>query len=150
MSLPVRFLRLIAFLALIARPAVAAEQSDLVVETAEGRAHAFTVEVVTTPQEMALGLMFRTQLAPDAGMLFIYPSPRETSFWMQNTYLPLDMLFIGEDGVIHHIAKRTVPMSTTPVPSNGPVRAVLEVNGGTTDRLGIATGDRVSWSDPGD
>ena len=92
-----------------------------------------------------MGLMFRTALAPDAGMLFLYPTPRETSFWMQNTYLPLDMLFIDEDGVIRHIAERTVPLSTTPVPSNGPVRAVLEVNGGTSDRLGIAVGDRVSW-----
>ncbi len=129
----------------IAPAATAAEQATLVVETAEGRSHAFSVEVVTTPQEMALGLMYRTQLAADAGMLFVYPAPRETSFWMQNTYLPLDMLFINDDGVIHHIAKRTVPLSTAPVPSNGPVRAVLEINGGASDRLGIAPGDRVSW-----
>ena len=131
---------------LAVRSAVAAEQADLRIVSAEGRTHLFSVEVVSTPQEMAIGLMYRTEMAPDAGMLFLYPSPRETSFWMQNTYLPLDMLFIDTEGVIHHIAERTVPLSTTPIPSRGPVQAVLELNGGTSERLGIAVGDRVSWS----
>lgn len=142
--------RMLAVLALLllglVRPATAAEQAELSIVTAEGRTHLFTVEVVSTPQEMALGLMYRTELAADAGMLFVYPSPRETSFWMQNTYLPLDMLFIDADGVIHHIAERTIPLSTTPVPSRGAAQAVLELNGGTSERLGIAIGDRVTWS----
>jgi uncharacterized membrane protein (UPF0127 family) len=127
------------------RPAVAAEQGEVVIETAEGRRHIFRVEVVSTREEMAFGLMYRTHLAPDAGMLFLYPSPRETSFWMENTYLPLDMLFIDEHGVIRNIAERTVPLSTTAVPSRGEVIAVLEVNGGTSERLGISVGDRVTW-----
>jgi uncharacterized protein len=146
MMLSARSLRL-CFVLLIAAigSARAAEQAEVSIATGEGRTHVFAVEVVSTPQEMAMGLMFRTELAPDAGMLFLYPTPRETSFWMQNTYLPLDMLFIDEDGVIRHIAERTIPRSTTPIPSNGPVSAVLEINGGTSDRLGIAIGDRVSW-----
>lgn len=123
----------------------AAEQGTLTIETAAGDILQFEVEIVTTPQEMAVGLMFRQQMAPDAGMLFVYPAARQVSFWMKNTYLPLDMLFIGDDGVIHHIAERTVPLSTTPVPSRGPSRAVLELNGGTSERLGIAAGDRLIW-----
>lgn len=126
-------------------PSHAAELGEVTIETAEGRVHVFQVEIVTTPEEMALGLMFRRELAADAGMLFVYEEARETAFWMQNTFLPLDMLFINEDGSIRHIAERTVPLSTASVPSQGPVRAVLEINGGTSERLGISIGDRVRW-----
>ncbi|MEZ5669154.1 MAG: DUF192 domain-containing protein [Alphaproteobacteria bacterium] len=129
--------------------ASAVEQGTLDIVTAEGVMHRFEVEVVRTPQDMAVGLMFRQEMAADAGMLFVYAQPRETSFWMKNTLLPLDMLFIDADGLVHHIAERTVPLSTTPVPSRGPVRAVLEVNGGTCERLGIAPGDRVIWPEFG-
>jgi hypothetical protein len=142
---PVRAALLLALVATAPVPAQAVDQGTLVIETADGMRHQFDVEIVTTPQEMAIGLMFRQQMAPDAGMLFVYPSARETSFWMKNTYLPLDMLFAGDDGIIHHIAERTVPLSTTPVPSHGATRAVLELNGGTSDRLGIAAGDRLVW-----
>jgi hypothetical protein len=136
---------LFAFVLLTPFAGRAMELGTLSIETAAGGTHAFDVEIVSTPQEMAVGLMFRQQMAPDAGMLFVYPSARETSFWMKNTLLPLDMLFVGDDGIIHHIAERTVPLSTTPVPSHGPTRAVLELNGGTSDRLGIAAGDRLVW-----
>ena len=135
-------LLLLLFLAPAAR---AVEQGTVTIETAAGETHTFDVEVVSTPQEMALGLMFRQHMAPDAGMLFLYPTARETTFWMKNTLLPLDMLFIGDDGVIHHIAERTVPLSTNPIPSRGPTLMVLEVNGGTCDRLGIAPGDRLDY-----
>lgn len=130
----------------MAQAALAMEQGEVVIRTPEGVSHSFAVEIVETPQEMAMGLMFRQSLAADAGMLFLYSTPRETSFWMKNTFLPLDMLFIGEDGVVHHIAERTVPQSTASVPSNGPVRAVLEVNGGTSDRLGIVEGSIATWT----
>lgn len=126
-------------------PAHAVELGEVTIETSEGRVHVFQVEIVSTPEEMALGLMFRQELAADAGMLFVYEEARETSFWMQNTFLPLDMLFINADGTIRHIAERTVPLSTASVPSHGPVRAVLEINGGTSERLGINVGDHVRW-----
>ena len=134
-----------ALLAQAILPARAAELGEVTIETSEGRVHVFRVEIVTTPEEMALGLMFRRELAADAGMLFVYEEARETSFWMQNTFLPLDMLFINADGSIRHIAERTIPLSTASVPSHGPVRAVLEVNGGTSERLGISVGDQVYW-----
>lgn len=130
----------------MAQAVLAMEQGEIVIQTPEGVSHTFAVEIVETPQEMAMGLMFRQSLDAEAGMLFLYPSPRPTSFWMKNTFLPLDMLFIGADGVIHHIAERTVPQSTASVPSNGPVRAVLEINGGTSDRLGIIEGSIATWT----
>lgn len=115
----------------------------LIVETASGARHAFRVEVADEPAERTQGLMFRTEMAADAGMLFEYPAPQTITMWMRNTYLPLDMLFIASDGRILNIAKRTVPESLQTIPSAAPAIAVLELNAGTTDRLGIAAGDRV-------
>lgn len=88
--------------------------------------------------------MFRKSLAPDAGMLFDFHTPDFQTFWMKNTVIPLDMIFIRADGRILRIAENTVPLSETLVPSGGPVRAVLEVIGGTAKKLGIAPGDRVT------
>ncbi len=99
--------------------------------------------MAVTPQERSRGLMERRELAADAGMLFDYGNERFVSFWMKNTLIPLDMLFIKSDGRIARIAERTTPLSLVAVPSGEAVRAVLEVNGGTADRLGIAPGDRV-------
>ena len=110
--------------------------------TDDGR-HAFTVELARTAQEQAMGLMYRRNQPADHGMLFTYRRPREVSFWMRNTFVPLDILFIGEDGRIGRIAADTTPLSEAPIPSDGPVRAVLEVNAGTAERLGIEVGDRV-------
>ena len=87
--------------------------------------------------------MHRTQLAADAGMLFDFKSDQITAMWMRNTRIPLDMLFIANDGKIINIAERTVPLSEQIIPSDGPVRAVLELNGGTVARLAIRPGDRV-------
>jgi len=120
----------------------AADQSALTIETAAGK-RPFTVELATTSDQMALGLMFRQSMPADAGMLFIYPSEQHVEFWMKNTLIPLDMLFIGADGHIKHIAQRTIPLDETPIPSVDEVKSVLEVNGGTVERLGIKTGDMV-------
>lgn len=87
--------------------------------------------------------MYRRRLAADAGMLFIFEKPEPARFWMKNTYIPLDIIFIAPDGRISNIAERTVPLSLETVASDGPVVAVLEVNGGTAARLGIRPGDRV-------
>ena len=106
--------------------------------------HVFAVELASTPQEQATGLMFRRELPEGRGMLFDFHREQPTSFWMKNTYIPLDMIFIRGDGRILRIAENTVPLSETLVPSGGPVRAVLEVIAGTARKLGIAPGDRVA------
>lgn len=112
--------------------------------------HSFTVERAVTPAEQERGLMYRTDLKPDGGMLFWpYPpeggGPRQASFWMKNTPTPLDILFIRADGTIATIAENTVPFSETPVLSREPVAAVLELVGGRAADLGIAEGDKVTW-----
>jgi uncharacterized protein len=109
--------------------------------------HRFTVEVARTVAEQARGLMFREALAPDAGMIFPFPSPRPASFWMKNTLIPLDMIFVRADGTIARIAANTVPGSLDPVGVSEPVAAVLEIAGGRAAELGIAEGDRVTWTD---
>lgn len=121
----------------------AADASRLTIQTQAGDRHVFSVEIAATAEEKARGLMFRRHLDVDAGMLFDYGKSQRVSMWMKNTYLPLDMLFIDSSGVIIHIVERTVPMSTEIIDSNGPVRAVLEVNAGTVSRLAIGRGDRV-------
>ena len=103
----------------------------------------FGVEMAVTPDEQAKGLMFRRELPEKQGMLFDFHREQPTSFWMKNTYIPLDMIFIRADGRTLRIAENTVPLSEALVPSGGPVRAVLEVIGGTAKKLGIAPGDRV-------
>ena len=121
---------------------VAMETSELTIEGAAGR-HRFQVELATTPEQRMQGLMFREALAPDAGMLFVYAGERPVGMWMKNTLIPLDMLFIDGAGRIVNIAERTVPGSLETIPSAGPVKGVLELNGGTAARLGIMPGDRV-------
>jgi uncharacterized membrane protein (UPF0127 family) len=105
--------------------------------------HRFKVEVAETPAQMEQGLMFRTSLAPDAGMLFIYPQPTVATMWMRNTLIPLDMLFVDARGRIVNIHQRAVPQSLVVISAAAPVRAVIELNGGTAARLGIKPGDRV-------
>lgn len=109
------------------------------------RTHRFTVEVASSPQEQATGLMHRQSLAPDRGMLFPYDPPQPAAFWMKNTLIPLDILFVRADGTIARIAAQTVPLSLELVPSLEPVAAVLEIAGGRAAELGIAPGDRVDW-----
>ena len=110
------------------------------------RTHQFMIEVARTPDEQAQGLMFRERLGPDEGMIFPIAPPRPASFWMRNTLIPLDMIFIREDGTIARIAANTVPLSEETVTSGGElVAAVLELRGGRAAELGISAGDRVSW-----
>ena len=104
----------------------------------------FMVEFADTPERRAVGLMHRQSMPADHGMLFDFKTDAPVAMWMRNTRIPLDMLFIARDGRIVNIAERTVPFSETSIPSKGPVRAVLELNGGTSARLGIKPGDHVS------
>jgi len=119
--------------------------SQLTVETARGR-FAFTVEVADTGARRVQGLQGRRTLEPNAGMLFDFQTPQMVSMWMKDTYLPLDMIFVGEDGVVLNIAEKTVPHSLILIASAGKALAVLEVNAGTARRLGIRPGDRVFHS----
>ncbi|MBX9698308.1 MAG: DUF192 domain-containing protein [Acetobacteraceae bacterium] len=118
-------------------------EEPLVIVTRDGTRHAFRVEMAIDPQQQTVGLMFRTALGPEEGMLFDWGAPRESAMWMRNTLIPLDMLFITQDGRVHRIAERTVPHSLASIESRGPVRATLELAGGTAERLGIRVGDRV-------
>lgn len=126
-----------------ARPGVGESLTPVTITTAKGR-HVFRVEIVRTPDEQARGLMFRTSIAPDYGMLFPFDVPRVASFWMKNTPSSLDIIFIRADGTIANIATDTVPYSLDQILSDGPVSAVLEVAAGRTSALGIAAGDRVA------
>lgn len=119
-----------------------ARVTRLVIETGGG-AVAFQVELAVTPSELVRGLQDRRHLAPDAGMLFDFGPERIITMWMKNTYIPLDMLFIDAGGIVADIAERTEPLSLETIASPVPVRAVLEVNAGTSQRLGIRPGDRV-------
>ena len=111
-----------------------------------GRKHRFTVEVAETPEQQAQGLMNRQSLGPDRGMIFPRNPPGDASFWMKNTLIPLDIIFIRTDGTIARIAENTVPMSLDPIPSLEPVGAVLEIAGGRSAELGIKPGDKVVWA----
>jgi uncharacterized protein len=113
--------------------------------SSDGRRHAFSVEVARTPAEQARGLMFRERLGANQGMIFPFPSPRPASFWMKNTLIPLDIIFIRSDGSIARIAPNTVPHSLEPVAVGEPVTAVLELRGGRSAELRIGEGDQVSW-----
>jgi uncharacterized membrane protein (UPF0127 family) len=126
-------------------PARSAERETLEIATKSG-VHAFSVELATTEAEREKGLMYRKSLPEGQGMLFDFQRDQEVGFWMKNTYIPLDMIFIRGDGRILRIAENTEPLSEKIVPSGGPVRAVLEVIGGTARKLGIAPGDRVAGS----
>jgi uncharacterized membrane protein (UPF0127 family) len=106
--------------------------------------HVFSVEIAENDADRAKGLMYRKELQEGKGMLFDFHREQDVSFWMQNTYIPLDMLFIRADGQILRIAENTEPLSTRMIPSGGPVLAVLEVIGGTARKYGIAPGDRVA------
>ncbi len=108
--------------------------------------HAFQVEMAVTPEEKEKGLMFRRELPEGHGMLFDFMVDQNVAFWMKNTYISLDMIFIRGDGRILRIAENTETLSERNIPSGGPVRAVLEVIAGTARKFGIAPGDRVSGS----
>lgn len=119
-------------------------REELIVTKADGQTHSFTVEVARTNEQIRDGLMFRTSMPPDAGMLFLLPVPQEVRFWMKNTLIPLDMLFIRPDGVVAKVHANAQPQDLTPIPSGEVVAAVIEINGGRAAQLGIVAGSRVS------
>jgi uncharacterized membrane protein (UPF0127 family) len=138
-------LLLLAVTANVARAQLAQfPTATLAIVTASG-SHQFTVELATTPAQMSQGLMFRQSLPPDAGMLFDYQTPSMASMWMKNTLIPLDMLFVDAGGHVVNIHERAVPGSLEALAAAAPVRAVIELNGGTAARLGIRPGDRVIY-----
>ena len=116
----------------------------LTVTTDDGQI-AIAAELADTPETQARGLMFRTELGPDEGMIFPTEEPRARSFWMKNTPLPLDLIFIGPDRRIANIAAMAEPYSLDPIPSEGAVIAVFEIAGGRAAELGIEPGDAVAW-----
>ena len=126
------------------RAQTALQQVPLTIRSG-AREHRFTVMVARSPGEQAAGLMFRQSLAPNEGMIFPYDPPQEVGFWMKNTLIPLDMIFIRADGTIARIAEQTRPHSLEPNLSGEPVAAVLEIRGGRSAELGIKAGDRVEW-----
>jgi uncharacterized membrane protein (UPF0127 family) len=129
---------------LISSASLAAElPRDVVLVEAGASQYRFEVEIADDPVERAEGLMYRRSLADNAGMLFLYPKPQPVEFWMKNTPLSLDIVFVREDGTIAHIAESTTPMSEQLIPSGEPVRAVLEVKAGTMRQLGVTVGDRL-------
>ena len=140
------FVRIAAFGAalLLSLSALAQDgaRESLTISTDAGE-QTFSVEIADDPRERARGLMFRRSMGADEGMLFDFGAEEPASFWMRNTYIPLDMIFINDDGSIDSIAERTTPLSEKSVPSKGPVRFVLEINSGLSDRLGIEEGDQV-------
>ncbi|SFV34726.1 hypothetical protein SAMN05216456_1975 [Devosia crocina] len=123
--------------------AACSDERQLTVHSDTGE-HRFTVEIVDTPESRAKGLMYRQELAPDAGMLFDFLAERDVSFWMRNTFIPLDMVFIRADGVIANVHVNARPHDVTSIPSDGPVQFVLEIPGGRSVELGIEAGDTVS------
>jgi uncharacterized protein len=125
------------------KPQTGLVEAPLVIKTATGASHEFTVEIAQTPRQQAIGMMFRTHVPANRGMLFPFAVTKPTSFWMKNTVSSLDLLFIRADGVIADIHSRAEPLSLDPITSPEPVAAVLEIAGGEADRRDIRAGDRI-------
>jgi uncharacterized protein len=149
-SVPIRLARLLVLLlglavAWLAKPdAVGAGEPPQRLEIISGNGtHLFQVEVARTNAERGRGLMFRRYMPKDRGMLFDFGAPEPAAMWMENTYLPLDMLFIRADGVVARIEKQAEPLSRRIIAAGEPVLGVLELNGGICDELGIRAGDKV-------
>ena len=140
-------LRTVTFLCLclVTTIALAFEKSGLSIVTAKG-SQKFEVELAITPAQQSQGLMYRRDMPANAGMLFVYNRPQPLSFWMKNTFIPLDMLFIDGSLRIAHIVQRTIPLSTETINSSEPAISVLELNAGTVSKLGIKPGDVVMSS----
>ena len=128
---------------MLAGAAYAQALEALSIASQGGQRQSFQVEVARNDADRAQGLMYRRSMPANQGMLFDFGRVEPVSMWMQNTYLPLDMLFVRQDGTIARIAANTEPLSTRTIPSGEPVLAVLELNAGTAARLGIKPGDRI-------
>jgi uncharacterized membrane protein (UPF0127 family) len=129
----------------VASDAPSANLVPLTITTANGQQRRYMVEVARTPEQQERGLMFRSEMARDHGMIFPMAPPRRATFWMKNTILPLDIIFIRADGTIARVAEHTVPYSLDMVDAGEAVGAVLELNAGVASADGIAAGDRVKW-----
>ena len=116
---------------------------DLKIVTVTGKTVSFHVDIANTPETRETGLMNRDVMANDAGMLFVFDTPVTPQFWMKDTRIALDMVFIGADGVVKGVYDTAKPLDLTPIPSPAPVLAVLEINGGRAKTLGISTGAQV-------
>lgn len=134
-----------ALFALMSITSSCGAEPRVIISTREGREAAFQVEVADTPTKRELGLQYRKELAADRGMIFLFPASSLHSFWMKNTPLPLDMIFIGSDRKIAGIVEQTVPFSLEPRSVGAPSQFVLEINGGLSKRLGIRAGDAVRF-----
>jgi hypothetical protein len=121
-------------------------QAEIVTVRVEAgnKLHRYKAEVARTPDQQSRGLMHRKAMARDAGMLFLFPEPRMASFWMANTYLPLDIIFISPEGRVVNVGEG-VPLTTQTVNSTAPAGSVLELNRGEAARIGLKPGDRISW-----
>jgi len=135
-------LALVAILSILIQPAFALPRSELLVQTASSQFR-FEVEIADDATERAEGLMYRQTMADNAGMLFLYPAPQQVQFWMKNTPMSLDIVFVRADGSIARIAERTTPFSEDMIPSGEEVVAVLEVKAGMMHQLGVRVGDRL-------
>ena len=128
-------------IATVALPlAACSDEGKLVLHSSTGD-YSFNVEVVDTNESRAQGLMYRTELADDAGMLFDFREEREVSFWMRNTFIPLDMIFVYAAGVVKNIHVNAIPHDVTGISSEGPVQFVLEIPGGRSVAIGLKPGD---------
>jgi uncharacterized membrane protein (UPF0127 family) len=116
---------------------------DLVIQSQDGKRHVFKVEIADTEQEAELGLMYRKSMPEDHGMLFEFPAPQAASFWMKNTFIPLDIVFVDQSGRIATIAADAAPESLAPIPSRVAVAGAIEINGGLAAKLGLKPGDMV-------
>jgi len=146
--LAIAFAVLLAFLFAPSGQAIADQsQKGLPVEeltvTSGDMVHRFQVEIAATDSQRSMGLMFREEMAADHGMLFLFDTEGDRYFWMKNTPLPLDIIYIGANGEIVSIAPDTTPFSLSTIPSGGPAQFVLEINAGLSKKLGIKPGDRV-------
>ncbi len=127
------------------KPQAGLKVVPLSITTRDGKTHAYRIEVAATPGQQATGMMWRSRMAPGTGMIFPMSPPRPASFWMRNTLIPLDLVFIGADGRVRNIVGGAVPKSESMLNSAGAVAAVLELKGGEAERIGLQPGDRVKW-----
>ena len=140
-----RYLSIAVGFAILFGVAACRAEPRVTIATRDGRQIGFAVEIADTPSKRALGLQYRRDLAPDRGMIFLFPVESIQSFWMKNTPLPLDMIFINRDLKIVGIVEQTVPFSLDSRSVNAPSQFVLEINGGLAKRHGINAGDRVRF-----
>lgn len=127
------------------RPQTGLKIIPLTIRTGDGKSHVYKVELAATPAQQAHGMMFRTSMPPKTGMLFPMQPPRPASFWMRNTLISLDLVFIGANGKVRNIIAGAVPKSEAPLSSVGPIAAVLELDAGEAERIGLRPGDAIGW-----